>query len=78
MERRYLTSIRSRIRIVSAALCVLLVLVYVAAKVDFFRQYFRLGTVEYLKEHSAYWAAMAVIVFLIWLAENLVGKRRQG
>ncbi len=67
---------RSVIRTVSAALCVLLVLVYIAAKVDFFTQYFRIGARSYLSEHSMYWAAMAAILFLIWLTERLLHDRR--
>jgi len=64
------------IRIVSAALCGLLVLVYIAAKVDFFTQYSPLGTRSYLREHSIYWVGMAAIMFLIWLAERLLHDRR--
>jgi len=67
---------RILIRTVSAGLCVLLVLVYIAAKGDFFTQYFRLGTRSYLREHSIYWAAMAAILFLIWLTERLLHDRR--
>jgi len=43
---------------------------YIAAKIDFFRQYDRLALGAYLREHGVYWAAMAVIGFLIWLVER--------
>jgi len=70
-------SARSVVRGVSIALWILFVLIYIAAKVDFFTQYFRLGMRQYLKEHSVYWAAMAFTVFLIWLAERLLSDRRR-
>ena len=67
---------RGVIRVLSAGLCGLLVLTYIAAKVDFFTQYFRLGTRGYLKEHSIYWVVIAVILFLIWLTERLLHNRQ--
>lgn len=70
-------SVRSVIRVISVALWILFVLIYIAAKVDFFTQYFRLGMRQYLREHSVYWAAMALTVFLIWLAERLLSHRRR-
>lgn len=44
---------------------------YIAAKIDFFRQYDRLALGAYLREHSVYWAAMAAIAFLIWIVERI-------
>jgi uncharacterized membrane protein YqhA len=57
-------------RIVLAALAVLFLCTYIAAKVDFFRNYSRLGTGAYLREHSIYWAAIAAIAFVAWLVER--------
>jgi len=67
---------RGVIQVLSVGLCGLLVLTYIAAKVDFFTQYFRLGTREYLREHSIYWLAIAAILFLIWLTDRLLHNRR--
>lgn len=60
---------------VSLILSIFLFLVYIAAKIDFFTNYFQLGAGQYLREHSSYWAASAAIVFLIWLVERLLIHR---
>ena len=64
--------IRQAARAISGILWVLLFGVYIAAKLDFIKQYSRLGTALYLREHSAYWAIMALIMFFIWGAERLL------
>jgi hypothetical protein len=46
---------------------VLLGAIYVAAEFDFFRRY---GATDYVREHSLYWAALAVVAFLIWAFER--------
>jgi hypothetical protein len=51
-------------------LCGLFLAVYIAAKVHFFTRYDPLAFGGYLREHSVYWAAMAVAAFLIWLIER--------
>ena len=52
------TSVRQA---VFAVVCVLSLGAYVAAKVDFFANYFRLGPEAYLRKHSVYWAAIAAL-----------------
>jgi hypothetical protein len=71
-----LITMRSALRFVSLLLCGILVLVYIAAKVDFFTRYFQLGSGQYLREHSIYWAMSAAILFLIWLIEWLLAHRK--
>lgn len=46
------------VRIFTATLWVLFFLLYIAAKIDFFTQYFKLETAAYLHHHSLYWAGM--------------------
>jgi hypothetical protein len=61
---------RRVVRTFSAMLCAFFLLLYIAAKIDFFSRYFRLGPENYFREHSIYWAAMAVIAFVLWLIEK--------
>jgi hypothetical protein len=56
---------------VFAVVCVLFLGVYVAAKVDFFVNYFRLGPEAYLRKHSVYWVAIAALGFCLWLVDRL-------
>ena len=55
------------VRIFLAALWALLLVIYIAAKVDFFKRY---GTPNYIREHSKYWAAMLVIGLVAWAVEK--------
>ena len=52
------------------ALWVLFLALYVATKIDFFMRYDPLRVGHYLQAHSAYWIAMAVTVFLIWIVSR--------
>jgi hypothetical protein len=70
-------SVASTIRMFSAVLFGLFLVLYIAAKFDFFTRYFQLGWSPYLREHSVYWAGMAAIAFLIWLIERRFPKERQ-
>ncbi len=54
-------------RVLWMSLCGLLLAVYIASKIDFFRRY---GAANYVREHSIYWAAMLALGLLIWLAER--------
>ena len=66
------------VRVISGLLWVFLIVVYLAAKLDFIQQYFRLDTALYLKEHSRYWIAMAAVMFLIWLTERFIYSHKQS
>jgi hypothetical protein len=60
----------TRTRFITLTLGFLLLFLYIAAKVDFFRRFSYFETGTYLREHSIYWLAMAVVAFLIWLMEK--------
>jgi hypothetical protein len=53
------------------------VLLYVAAKIDFFRHY---GQPGYLREHSAYWLAMCALGVVLLAVERLASanSRQSG
>lgn len=59
----------------SAVLWVLLLLVYVAAKINFFTHYGTVGSWMYVRQHSGYWLAMAGIAFAIWIAGKIDAGR---
>jgi hypothetical protein len=61
---------RDRFRKIWITLFLLLALVYVLAKMNFFTMYFRTATTEYVQQHSVYWVAMAVIAAAMWLVEK--------
>ena len=65
------------VRVVLAVLWGLFLALYVASKIHFFTRYDPLGVGSYLKEHSTYWMAMAVVVFLIWLVGKWFPQGRQ-
>lgn len=53
-----------------AALWFFFFLIYIFAKVDFFTQYSDSNLLDYIRQRSIYWAAMAAIALLIWLVER--------
>jgi hypothetical protein len=65
-----MTTMTSRVaRISSAVLLASGLVVYVAAKIDFFRHYGSMSAGAYLREHSVYWIAIAALGLLVWLIE---------
>jgi hypothetical protein len=60
---------------ISAGLWVLLLVVYVAAKINFFTHYGTVGSWSYVRQHSVYWFAMAGIAFAIWIAGKFDAAR---
>jgi hypothetical protein len=61
---------RAMLRTTTAVLWVLLLIVYVAAKVNFFTRYSPNGVADYLRQHSVYWLAMAAIAFTMWVVQK--------
>ncbi|HWC15687.1 MAG TPA: hypothetical protein VG498_01675 [Terriglobales bacterium] len=63
-------------RITSAVLLASGFVLYITAKIDFFRRYgSSMSAGAYLRGHSAYWAAMAALGVLIWLTEKAFPNR---
>jgi len=65
---------RGLLRIGLICLWVLGLALYIAAKLNFFTGYFRLGTAAYVREHSVYWVALAAIAFAVWLIEKRIPR----
>jgi hypothetical protein len=63
-------NLRLASRIVLAVLWILLLAIYVAAKIHFFTHYDPLHIGGFVREHSVFWLAMAATAFLIWLVER--------
>jgi hypothetical protein len=68
---------RGALRVILAVLWALVLTFYIASKVDFFTRYTSTGLGNYLREHSLYWAAMAVTAFVIWLIERFFRHEKQ-
>jgi hypothetical protein len=66
-ERRMKT--RKALRAISTVLVCAGVLVYVAAKIDFFRRY---GRPDYLRNHGIYWILIAAIGLVLFLIERVL------
>jgi uncharacterized membrane protein YidH (DUF202 family) len=66
MERKS----ENKIQLTTAVLCVLFLCVYIAAKIDFVRRFSYFETGSYLREHSIYWLALALIALAVWLIES--------
>ena len=64
------------IRLVLFALWGIFLILFVASKIDFFSRYDTVATGAYLKNHSHYWAGMAIVIFVIWLVSEGL-KRNQ-
>jgi hypothetical protein len=65
--RKNTVNARIALRTISTILICAGVLVYVGAKIDFFKHY---GEAGYLREHSIYWILIAAIAFLLLLIER--------
>jgi hypothetical protein len=61
---------RDQLRKISLLLWVLLVVVYLFAKMNFFTTYFHNDTATYIHQQSKYWIAMAGVAAAIWLVER--------
>ena len=59
---------RTVLRTISTILICAGLLVYIAAKVDFFKRY---GEAGYFRAHSLYWIAIAAIALLLVLIEKI-------
>jgi hypothetical protein len=66
---------RKIIRVLVLVLFGIDVLIYIAAKIDFFKHYGVLGEGAYVREHSIYWVVMAALGLLIWLIERLIPEK---
>jgi hypothetical protein len=51
-------------------LWILLLDIYIAAKIHFFARYDSLHTADFVRAHRVFWLAMAATAFLIWLVEQ--------
>jgi hypothetical protein len=65
---------QTALRVALGVLWILLLLIYVASKIDFFTRYNANGTAGYLLHHNIYWVAAAATAFLIWLVEMYRGR----
>lgn len=66
---------RRMICLISYALGVLGVLIYLIAKIHFFMHYEPLALENYIREHNVYWVVMAVIALLICIIERLFPEK---
>jgi len=64
-------NVRRVVRVTTAILFGLACTAYVAAKIDFFHRYGRVGLGSYLRQHSILWAMMLGLFLLIWLLEKI-------
>lgn len=62
-------------RITSAVLLGSGFVLYVAAKIDFFRRCGSMPVGTYVREHSVYWAAIAALGLFIWLIDKAFPQR---
>ena len=62
------------LRITSTILICAGVLVYVAAKIHFFKHY---GEADYFREHSIYWILIAAIGLILFLIERALRPARR-
>jgi FtsH-binding integral membrane protein len=62
---------RTVLRTTAAVLWVLLLIVYLAAKFNFFTRYGTMGVSGYVQQHSPYWLGMAAIAFVIWIMQKV-------
>ena len=60
------------LRMISAVLVIAGVLVYIAAKIHFFRHY---GETNYFREHSIYWILLASIGLLLFVVERFLPEK---
>jgi hypothetical protein len=63
---------RIALRTISTILICVGLLVYIAAKIDFFKHY---GEAGYFREHSVYWIFIAAIAFLLLLIERFFPQK---
>jgi hypothetical protein len=61
---------RRVISMLSAALWVVFLALYVIAKIHFFITFNWNAVTNYLREHSIIWVAMATVFFVIWLVSK--------
>jgi hypothetical protein len=63
---------RIALRTISVILISVGVLIYIAAKIDFFRHY---GETSCFRHHSIYWIFIAAIAFLLLLIERFFPEK---